>query len=62
MQRYLDAPRCRMIAEALTFSTRARHGEFTRAQLETLDQLESLFKTRSGPDAGVIVTYPGESE
>lgn len=60
--RYLDARRCKIIADALDFDARLRGSEMTRDAREIVGQLESVFRQRSEPDSGIIVTYPGESE
>jgi hypothetical protein len=62
MTRYIDSPRCNLIAEALEYLRTMKRGEMTRDRLEVLDQMESLFRDRAEPNAGFIMTIPGETE
>jgi len=58
--RYLDARRCKMIAEALEYTGKMKANEISREMREVSEQMQDLFRERSEPDSGVILTFPGE--
>lgn len=58
--RYLDATRCALIADALENDLQLRGSEMTHDMRRIVGQIETLFRERSAPDSGVILTFPGE--